>query len=189
LDALKGVLLDPDLVAVFVKEYVAEMSRLERSENDRRAALQRNLHLVSVDVEKAANAFVQAPELEILKDRLRALQQRKDNLQRELSTMRPATPIQINPAIAETYRRKIAELADLVSSDNLEGTEAKASIRSMIGAVIVHAKKNSAGRPHVELEGDLAAILAFAHGSPEVLGSRMEAMVAGIGFEPMTFRL
>ncbi len=189
LEALKDVLLDADLVAVFVKEYVAEMNRLERGENNRRTSLQKKLQAVSDDVEKAADAFIQAPELEALKDRLRKLQQRKDHLERELAAVRPATSVQISPAIAETYRRKVAELADLVSSDNLEATEAKAAIRSLIGAVFVHDEKNSAGRPHVELKGDLAAILAFANGNPEVLGSRMESMVAGIGFEPMTFRL
>ena len=75
--------------------------------------------------------------------------------------------------------------------------EAHDIIRSLIDRVVMSPDPNGK-RPHLDLVGDLAGILSIAANRERAEVSRelsvfnydkQEAMVAGVGFEPTTFRL
>jgi site-specific DNA recombinase len=94
----------------------------------------------------------------------------------------------LHPNMAQTYRRKVADLADAISSDTGTALEA---VRSLIESVSVKPEGETIG---VELVGELDGILAIAAGhnakGPAVSGGPCSAqLVAGLGFEPRTFRL
>ena len=64
-------------------------------------------------------------------------------------------------------------------------------IRSMIERIEVHAWREG-GKPDVILVGTLAQILAFTQQSKTAASNGSDGrvlMVAGVGFEPTTFRL
>ncbi len=76
---------------------------------------------------------------------------------------------------------------------NSEGAmDARETIRDLIDGITIHAvEPEGDSNRRVELRGKLAAMLALGHGGggvPGLLALQME-MVAGTGFEPVTFRL
>ena len=90
-------------------------------------------------------------------------------------------------SIAEIYRRKVTDLTTALNEDSLR-CEAAEIIRSLIGSIRLVPNDD---RLLIELEGELAAILALANDDrprPEARG-RQITLVAGVGFEPTTFRL
>jgi site-specific DNA recombinase len=99
------------------------------------------------------------------------------------------------------YRRALAEL-DLKSGD---ATAAREALRGLIEKVVVQpgSARGSKRRP-MQLHGDLYRMLEFAEGmaaggerrgpnaqQPRLLrdGAVVTSLVAGTGFEPVTFRL
>jgi site-specific DNA recombinase len=104
----------------------------------------------------------------------------------------------LHPNLPELYRRKV-EMLEKALQDPLAASAAGEALRSLIDAIVVFpgAKR---GEVMIELRGDLAA---FMHVEDEGASTRtavprvgngrsaevMGSLVAGIGFEPMTFRL
>ena len=99
----------------------------------------------------------------------------------------PEPTPRLHPNLAELYRQKVADLRDAL---NETGTRAEAAniIRDLVEEIRLHPDKNVL---KIELVGDLARILNFANGNPrriEPAGVQV-TLVAGVGFEPTTFRL
>ncbi len=93
--------------------------------------------------------------------------------------------------MAELYRKKVTKLQSLLT-DETTRPQAMDIIRSMIDRIEVHAGQER-DKPDVILIGALAQILAFTHKKTTAAscsgdGGRV-LMVAGVGFEPTTFRL
>ena len=93
--------------------------------------------------------------------------------------------------MAEAYRHKVAQLAEAISDRSGTAKAAQEAIRSLIERVIV---TPSSETMMVDLVGELGGILAMASGQYEngpTLSSEPSSakLVAGLGFEPRTFRL
>ena len=96
----------------------------------------------------------------------------------------------LHPKMAEIYRRKVTDLHAALNDDETTRAEAADILRSLIDAIVLVPEGSEL---KIELRGDLAGILKIAANekSPSItdgLASQVE-MVAGIGFEPMTFGL
>jgi len=188
LDGLRVSLLSPDLIAEFVSEYTAEWNNLQRE----RSAAAGQRHRQLAEVKRRIDGMIDAIERGIItpttKERLEALEAEKAELEVAPSDLaRPA----IHPNLAERYRNAVARL-ELELADPELAAEAKSTLRSLITTVKVFpgAKR---GEVMLELHGQLAAVLNFAQAAKNKVGtpvSRIQvSVVAGIGFEPMTFRL
>ena len=97
----------------------------------------------------------------------------------------------LHPNMAENYRRKVADLAGAISNDIGSAKAAQEAIRSLIESVMVTPLGETMT---VDLVGDLGGILSIAAGQnakgPAVSDRPSSAkLVAGLGFEPRTFRL
>ncbi len=206
LDGLKEQLMAPELVAGFVAEYHRECNRLIAATDQRLRAETDEL----AKVEKQINALVDA-----IKDGLRSaamstelerLEKRKVALHDVLVNHRP-TPPRLHPRLADVYKAKVADLHAALNEPAIR-TEAAEILRTLIEAVRLVPED---GHLAIELEGDLAAILTLGRGhdprrlaelaqmqkAPLISGASSSAsdpvlqgtMVAGTGFEPVTFRL
>ncbi len=204
LAALKTKLVTPDLIKVFADEFVAESNRLARVHDQAGAETVRE----AADVERRLKAVLDAIEdgkfSPALKSRLADLERRKSELADEMaSNKRPAAPVRLHPNLAGLYARKVGELERLIADDEHKA-EAMSLIRSMIDQIVL----TPDGRElKAELHGDLARILSICEGAGIVQardgtnGSAKSkwpgrqapghqlSVGAGIGFEPMTFRL
>ena len=99
--------------------------------------------------------------------------------------------------MADLYRRKVEQLETALNDPSVRA-EATGVIRSMIDRIRLTPQKDAPEGLQVEVEGDLAAILAAASGKAKLLRQMNPAAatgytavqgVAGLVFEPRTFRL
>ena len=97
------------------------------------------------------------------------------------------------PNLPELYRRKVAQLEAVLEGP--DRAEAMDLIRSMIDRVELRTRSEGKELDAV-LHGDLAAILSACAGAVEkgnapdlAIAGRQLSLVAGTGFEPVTFRL
>ena len=138
----------------------------------------------------STSAITEGTPASAVRDRLQALEQRRLSLEAEAETATAPAP-RLHPNLAEVYRRKVADLVHALNQE--DSAEARELVRGLVGHVTLHPE----GCQHrIEIRSELAAILGLA-GSPNVEIPSVSAealsmqvkMVAGIGFEPMTFRL
>ncbi len=126
----------------------------------------------------------------MVRDELRDLEVRKRDLERTINAVHEEQSVELHPNMADLYHKKVTELQSLLT-DETARPQAMELIRSMIEHIEVHAGKER-GKPDVILVGALAQILAFTQQNNTAAsngdGGRV-LMVAGVGFEPTTFRL
>jgi site-specific DNA recombinase len=126
-----------------------------------------------------------------VKDEIGELEEKRVALEAKLSAA-PAPKLRLHPNLAELYRCKVAALADALNADTMR-SEATAAMRGLIEEIRLVPVD---GKLRIELFGELAAnCLASGDGSRikhpragEAAGVQV-TLVAGRGFEPLTFRL
>ena len=193
LSGLKDILLNnDDLIDAFTNEYNAEVNRLRQSQNQNSRQLQKDLNRVTASIKRCI-AFITGGDGEpgLVRDELRTLEAKKRQLEHAIKSLKNERTIEVLPNMADLYRKKVAELQTLLTDEHTK-PEAVDAIRSMIDRIEIHASGRR-GDPDVVLVGALASILAYATQTKTAAsdggdGSRV-LMVAGVGFEPTTFRL
>ena len=105
----------------------------------------------------------------LVRDELRELELCKRDLERALASTGEERKIVSHPNMAKLYRRKVAELRNLLN-DETARPQAMEIIRPMIERIEVHAGKDR-GKPDVKLVGALAQILAFTQQSKTAVSS------------------
>jgi len=191
LEGLKKHLLAPEAVAEFVREYHAEMKRQKATEADRRKNLERELAEVTRKIAGMIAAIEDGMYHPSMKEKMTALEDRKAEINAELAGIEAPIVLEMHPNLPDLYARKVERLQEALNSDTDTRHEAVTILRSLIDKIVLHAGEKR-GELHIELHGELAAILRFGHreqtgdqGPPVV----RTVVVAGAGFEPATFRL
>ncbi len=189
LEGLKDRLMEPALFEEFAREFTAEVNRQRSSLASERKALQASLDRTSRQVDKLVEAIIEGADALALNDRLKLLEKQRVEIEAKIAAIPEATPL-LHPGLANIYRKAVAELHTLVRNPETSG-EAFGLIRGLIDAVVLMPVD---GKLEIELRGDLAAILALSeNGKNKAFSAREKAlqikMVAGVGFEPTTFRL
>ena len=153
-------------------------------------------HLAAVErkVASIVSAIEDGGYSRTLSDRLSSLEREKESLTAPLVAAGPAPVLRIHPRLADVYAEKVAKL-EVALNDPLIRDEAGDLIRSLISEITLRPREDECGVDAV-LHGDLATILAFCDAGKhksKLPGARAPgsslSVVAGIGFEPMTFRL
>ena len=99
--------------------------------------------------------------------------------------------VAIHPNLPDLYRKKVGNLYQALQREATR-SQAVEAIRSLVDRIEVSAGLER-GRCEVTIAGALAQILAFANEKTTATASAGDGgtflMVAGVGFEPTTFRL
>jgi site-specific DNA recombinase len=206
---LKQRMLAPELVEEFVRAFAEECARAGRD----RAHDEGKLHKERLAVERSFTGILKAIEAgawnETLRSRLTELELRKAEIDGELARAMAPTPVALHPNAAGLYAERVADLEMALNDPELL-LEAAASLRSLIQQVVLRPDSGMPQNLAIDLHGDLALILSLAAGGsgtgrrrghagsdgalreklsrPGVL-MRQLTVVAGTGFEPVTFRL
>ena len=193
LDGLRNRLMDPDLFKIFCEEFHREVNRLRMDENAEIVAQKSELDKVERRIRRIVEMITDddAP-IRALKDELRALEARRTELEASRAQAKAPKPL-LHPNVAELYRRKVAELQAALQ-DPQDREEAFELIRGLIDQIVLVPVEN---RLEIDIKGQLAAILELCAGARTakpgtVSGAGLAEqlkMVAGVGFEPTTFRL
>ena len=88
-----------------------------------------------------------------------ALERRRLALEAEMATATAPAP-RLHPNLAETYRRKVADLVAALQQE--DGAEVREIVRGLVECVTLHPEGD---RQRVEVRGELAAILQLAQGA------------------------
>ena len=192
LTGLKDILLgNEDLIQVFVSEFKAEVIRLRKQRGNLERQTQKGLNKVNAGIKRCLT-FITGGDGDpgLVRDELKSLEDRKRDLERQMLAANEDRNIEVHPNIAELYAKKVTELRSLLT-DETTRTQAMDIIRSMIDHIEIHAGTER-GKPEVTLVGALAQILAFTQQNKTAASNGSDGrvlMVAGVGFEPTTFRL
>ncbi len=186
LDGLRQRLMDPISYQTFAKEFTAEWNRLQMAATGDHAARAAELDKTVRQIERMVDAIANGTAAAAISAKLNALEQRRLALEAEIATSTAPAPY-LHPNLADLYRQRVADLAVALQSD--AAAEARELIRGLIDTITLH--PNGAGQ-RIEIRGELSAILGIVSnrpcGSAPDLAGQIK-LVAGIGFEPMTFRL
>ena len=189
---LRDHLMAPEAADAAVRAWAEETNRLNRERCASSEAERRELADVEKNIEGIVDAIQDGAYSAVLKERLHKLEARKAELTERLATV-PAEIPDIHPNVAGVYRRKVARLANALGKPE-ERDAAAAAIRGLIdGIVLTPGEKR--GQLEVTLRGELGRILEWTGSGAEKektdtpISGMSVSVVAGVGFEPTTFRL
>ena len=207
LGGLKERLLTPDLVAAFIREFEAELAALQRDSTEIQRRLERELGEVGRKLEGVLRAIEDGSWNAALRARLDELEARKIKLTARLAQAATRAPrVRLHPNAAEIYRAKVADLEASLNATEIR-LEAAEALRSLISRIVLAPDAAAPDGLAAELHGDLATILRLAaerqegdRGLRRAMGAKANpperlftggqlSVVAGTGFEPVTFRL
>ncbi|NQU71177.1 MAG: recombinase family protein, partial [Rhodospirillales bacterium] len=195
LHTLKTNLMQPDLVAAFISAFHAEVNRLQREHNIGREHTAKEFDRVARQLDGLYEAIADGLRTAGLKTKLEELEQRKTDLDTQLSTAPSPAPI-LHPNLAELYRRQVEGLHASLNTDDCR-TEAAEVLRGLVETIKV---RNADDGLEIELIGEIVNMIDLAQTAahnktaalkgaavPEPFRSSVK-VVAGVGFEPTAFR-
>ena len=193
--ALQMYLMDEEHCAEFCREYTRYANEIRQRHNTSLNAYRTELDQINRQIDKMVDAIADGVPVARLKEKMLEMENRRIELESVLEGIKEV-PVLFHPSMAERYHEEVQRL---IHSLNTEGhqTEAASLLRSLIDKIVLTPTQDR-DRLTVDLYGDLAGILAVAtkddkslieSGLSWINLTQQEAMVAGAGFEPATFRL
>ena len=211
LSALKSHLMDPDLCDLFCKEYTAHMNELRRTHNAALDSHRKEHQLVVKKLDQMVEAIADGAPVAPIKAKMHELEARRVELTAVLQDVVEAPPL-LHPSMADRYHTQVKNLLDALNTKDSR-SEAADLIRTLIEKIELSYDEGE-DRLVADLHGDLAGILAISADHPsqghvdETEIAKQKALlaagkadksafdkdckvklVAGVGFEPTTFRL
>ncbi len=188
--AIKSNLMDPKLFTEFCTEYTRYMNKLRIEYNSTLNAQKREFEAVDKELDKLVDALCKGVPAEKVKDRMIELEDRWKELKNILEADNKPVVL-LHPKMSITYQAKLDKLFAALSDEQLKD-EASGVIRSLIDKIILSPSEGKT--MGITLVGDLAGLLSVATKTKNPLPENdillvQVKMVAGVGFEPTTFRL
>ncbi len=193
LDGLQHHLMEPHLVERFCEHYARHANKAAAEHNAGRTSDIAELQQIERDMERLVQAILDGVPGSQVKDKMAALEERKAILQSRVD-LSEEQPVLMHPNMGKVYRDQVAQLREaLTDEDHRE--KAVEVMRGLIDSIdLIPVEEGGKKTLAVSLRGKLAAILALGAGIKKPLEEsglemRVTKLVAGVGFEPTTFRL
>ena len=198
LNGLRQHLMEPALFKEFCDEFMREVNRLRMEAGASLEAARNELVRIDRELPKLVQRVLDTDDLTTIRAyeaKMRELEARKDELDLVLADAAEPPPL-LHPRLAEIYRTQIESLSAALSRPDTR-EEAAEVVRSLVSAIELTPEN---GELAITLRGDLAAMLSVAANSKSagqpvraagasVAHMAQASLVAGTGFEPVTFRL
>ena len=189
--------MEPGLVAEFIRAFTGEWNRSSAERSALRNGQERELADVTRKLDGLITAMADGFRAPRLQAQLDELEVRRATLETKLgAAAAPQTP-RLHPNLAEVYRERVAALQTALQAPN-GGRAALEAVRELIERIAVRPAESGAGL-EIELVGEIAAMvrLGMGTGGRDSMGEALDRglfdgsvkLVAGTGFEPVTFRL
>ena len=190
LAGLRSRLMEPDLVKVFAEAFIAETNKLRAAQTRQVKDWENRLRQIERRIQKLVSAIAEGEPPQALLEELRRLESEQGELADRLESAPKDPQPLLHPNMSEIYRRKVADLHRLLDNPETRD-EAMAAIRALIDRIVLAPEEEEL---RVDLYGEMATIMQFASikekPAAEVRdGLAQLKLVAGVGFEPTTFRL
>jgi site-specific DNA recombinase len=196
LNGLQSRLMHPDLIREYIMTWQQEMQKERQEILATCGEQERRLAKVVREIDAVVTAIAQGMFHPSMKAKMDELEAERAELEARLTALPYPEPLAIHPGVAETYARKVANLADALNSPELRA-EAAELLRGLIETVTLMPDPDAPNGHTIELRGELGAILSLcgegsginAKARSGATGLRQLTVVAGAGFEPAAFRL
>ena len=192
LDGLRDILLGNErLIDEFTAEFKRELARIRKEGHGAKRRFLKELQDVERGIKRCLD-FITGGDGDpgSVRDQLRRLETRKREIDVDLRPQQDRADVAIHPNLPELYRKKVAKLQQALQ-DEATRPQVFETIRSLVDRIEVLPGR-ARGHCEVTIVGALAQILAFARQKTTAASTRgggTSLMVAGVGFEPTTFRL
>lgn len=160
LGALKNKLMDPALFKEFCDEFTREMNRLRIEGRASLEAARSEVKRIDRELDTLLDLILKGGPAERLNAKMVELEAHKRELERALVETEEPPPL-LHPEMATFYREQVTALhLALGADDDQDRAEAAERLRSLVSKIILTPED---GDLAIELQGDLAGILAIAH--------------------------
>lgn len=194
LEGLQSRLMDPALCDEFCKEYTRHTNRLRGEGNARHKVDRAALVKIDRELDRLVQALMDGVPASRVKDKMTDLENRKAETEARIKEASD-NPVLLHPNMAHYYRDQIAQLREALADEHAQAGAADI-IRKLVDKVVLTPVADEEGRKSltIDLHGHLAGILSLATKAKRPLGEsglpvEYTKLVAGTGFEPVTFRL
>ena len=202
LAGLRDRLLTPEVISRFAQHLQRELSAQHRTAENRQSEIEVELAKVQSRIAKILHRIEEDDDApKTLTKRLKELEAEEERFEKELAAFPERTVIRMPTNYEAVYRTAISELEDQLRSK--DAAASRVAIRGLIEKIVVHVGDSRGGKVRrLEMHGDLYRMLEFteeaASGTsqkrkqPQAPGAgaaSVTPVVAGVGFEPTTFRL
>lgn len=186
LNALRANLDDPKMIAAFLKAYHEERALLASNRRRDETKLRRRLGELTRGIEQIVDRVIAGTVTPAIEARLPAMEAERDKLQADLDALdQGAEPVTLHPSVANRYAKMVAELHTHLSDETAPPDELLDQVRALVTRVEIAPGPNTKGPVDISVYGPLAAFYPRISAEPQYRGK----LVAGTGFEPVTFRL
>ena len=206
LNALRHHLMDPALFKEFCEEFTREMNRLRMEGRASIDAAEAEVKRIDRELDTLLNLILKGGAADRLNEKMVVLERRQKELKAFLEDAEEPPPL-LHPNMAHHYHVQVDELYAALQEDSEEKRMVASDvIRSLVREITLTPEDNEL---KIDVRGDLAGILAISlkskrpaggagqsqfevvagTGSVQNLRDPQVEVVAGVGFEPTTFRL
>ena len=187
LAGIKARLMDPDLLAEFIREFHSELKRIKESSKESKSLSKRTRDEIAQKIARIVSAVAEGTDTPALRQALLALEGEKAELENAFTSPYPPTPAEppTPPVLAAMFRRKVERLEQELSADSGITSAAVPILRDLIDAIILHPRKRK-GKMLIEVYGEPSVLFLSAADEPADEKSRMITVVAEEGLEPPT---
>jgi site-specific DNA recombinase len=197
LAGLKDRMMAPEMAAEAMRAYAEETNRLNRERRASGEGHRSELAKIRRTLKQMLGVIEEGGHTRGMTDRMRELEAREDVL-KELLAQEPTDIPVIHPNISGIYRKKVERLTEALNNPE-DRNEAAEAIRALVEKITLRPGPNR-GEIDATLHGELGTILGWIEAkaigktrkreTPAAFATGVSvSVVAGIGFEPMTFRL
>jgi site-specific DNA recombinase len=183
----------PAQTKIFCEEYARAMNRLHAEHNAHREADADALGRTERDLARLVQALLEGVPASAVREKMAELEARRDALRDRLAASEDKA-IRLHPNMAGYYRAQIADLRAALT-DARRHMQAAEIVRKLVDRIELSPVVRGGGKTlSASLCGHLAGILAMATKAKTPLDEsgvpvKVTKLVAGVGFEPTTFRL
>ena len=193
LNGLQHHLMDEELLEVFCEEYTRHLNALRMAESGNRAKDEARLQKIVRELDRMIDAICDGVPAERMKDRMIALEAERAEIEERLKVESTEEKPLLHPSMGARYRKAVSELRATLADQSAQH-EAVGILRSLIDQIVLHPSSEEDGGFVLDIKGELAGILSLCQTSKKVVGLSPDdllqiKLVAGVGFEPTTFRL
>jgi site-specific DNA recombinase len=185
LNLLRQRLMRPQAVAAFVSAVGRETNAGRMEASAERARLEVERTQITRRLDGLYEAIADGLRTTGLKAKLEDLEARGVEIEAKLMAP-PPSPVRLHPQLSEIYRRKVEQLSESLADPEIRPM-ALETIRGLIETVTINDTDSGV---QIDLGGAITALVGLAQPDARAfITDSSVKVVAGVGFEPTTFRL
>ena len=190
LQVIQDRLMTTELAELFALEFAREIERLQSGSDSEAARLADRLKDLDAEITNLANNFAKGAVSDTLIRMLNERETEKNHIEQRLQAAASARKAIVlpHPVLIERYGQQVRKAREALS-DPCVREEASQTLTSLIDTITIHMEGS---RAFADIVGNPAGIIDLAYDKPATSGRKPVssiAVVAGVGFEPTTFRL